>query len=146
MTLTDAIATLRAAGAIERAEDRIRLRLPKKRPPHVEQALSVVHDHASEVIELLGPEPPSVRRSSGTLEEILKGQAIGLFCNELDQTLWLVADEEDARLVGERRGLVYTSEEIRLVASIGDPDIVRAVHAFKDEFDVAAKPSVVHQK
>lgn len=143
MTLTDAIATLRAAGAISRKEDRIRIRLPKKRPRRVERALSVVQDRPWEAITLLGSEPEyrqSAEPSGAAFESVLKGHAIGLFYNELDQTLRLVSDEEDARLGGERRSLVYSTEQIRLVVSVKDPPIVRNVHALRGEFDVAARP------
>lgn len=30
-------------------------------------------------------------------EAVLKGTAIGLSCNELNQTVWIVADAEEAR-------------------------------------------------
>ena len=36
---------------------------------------------------------------------------------------------------GERRGAIYTRAESRLVTRIGDPEIVKQVHAFKREFN-----------
>jgi len=76
-----------------------------------------------------------------TLEQVLKGTAIALYCDLVQNTLWIVADEEDARRLGERRGVVYTADEIHLVASIdNDPEIIRSVHEFKSTFNVAVKP------
>lgn len=69
------------------------------------------------------------------LEDVLKGKAIVLYSDKVRQTIWLVADEEDAALVGEPRGRVYTADEIQQVVSIGDEDVIEDIHAFKDTFD-----------
>ena len=93
--------------------------------------------------ELMRLTREAVERSqaeSQTLEEILKGNAVAMYCDEISQTLWLVADQEDAVKLGERRGVVYTAPEIRLVASIDDPEWVRAAHVFKDKFNAEMKP------
>ena len=94
----------------------------------VDEWLPVLRQRRAEIFEALGGgSAPLVNRHtspSRNLERVLKGQAIALYCDSLKQTLWLVADEEDAQLLGERRGLVYTADEIRLVASIDDPDFV----------------------
>ena len=75
------------------------------------------------------------------LEDVLKGTAIALYCDLVQDTLWIVADEEDARLLGERRGVVYTADEVRLVAKIDNaPEVIRAIHEFKSTFNVAVKP------
>ncbi len=79
-----------------------------------------------------------------SLEQILmKGHAVALYCDLVRETLWLVADEEDAqRLIeqGERRGAIYTQAESQLVTRIKDSEIVKQVHAFKREFNTRMLP------
>ena len=73
-----------------------------------------------------------------TLESVLKGTAISLCCDLVKETLWLIADEEDAEQLmkqGEKRGAIYTADEIRVVVAIDDPAIVAEVHHFKQTFD-----------
>ena len=57
------------------------------------------------------------------------------------------ADEEDAKRLtrqGERRGEIYTADELRLVIAISDTEIVKQVHEFKREFDTRIIPPDVH--
>jgi len=133
MTVQEAIETLRSAGPVEVAGERIRCRVPKSRSPAVETALRVIRERKSDAMQWL--------KEKTTLEEVLKGTAIALYCDVVSETLWIVADEEDARLLAERRGVVYTADEVRLIASIdNDPEIIRSVHEFKSTFNVAVKP------
>lgn len=129
MTVEQAIETVRSSGGVELEAGRIRCRVPRSRPPQVETALSVIRERKPEALRLLEQQP---------LEKVLKGTAVALYSNLVKQTLWLVADEEDARKLGERRGAVYTADEIRLVTTIDDPQIVKAVHTLKEKFNVAA--------
>jgi hypothetical protein len=69
------------------------------------------------------------------LEMVLKGKAIELYCNLAEDTLFLVADEDDVSLLGEPRGTTYTATEVRLVCRIEDKAIVREIHAYKRKFD-----------
>jgi hypothetical protein len=46
-----------------------------------------------------------------------------------------VADDEDALLLGERRGIVYTAAELGRVIRICDPAIVLEIHEWKAKFD-----------
>lgn len=69
-----------------------------------------------------------------SLEAVLKGQAVELYLADGDR-LFIVADEEDARLLVESRGAIYTSAEVRLVIQIGDPSTVAEVHRWKRQFD-----------
>jgi hypothetical protein len=62
-------------------------------------------------------------------EWVLKGHAVELWWR--GESLWLVADEQDARLLGEPRGSVYTTEEVEYLATIRDPVIVFEIHAWK---------------
>ena len=79
-------------------------------------------------------ERPEAQSQPESLEDLLKGLAIELWSNDAG-SLFLVADEEDARRLGEPRGTVYTAEEMRRVVQIGDPTIVLEIHEWKRRFD-----------
>lgn len=68
------------------------------------------------------------------LEGVLKGLAIELWSDRAG-CLFILADEEDARRLGEPRGTVYTADELRRVVQIGDPAIVLEIHEWKRRFD-----------
>ena len=68
------------------------------------------------------------------LEAVLKGLAIELWSDRAG-CLFIVADEEDARRLGEPRGTVYTADELRRVVQIGDPAILLETHEWKRRFD-----------
>ena len=80
---------------------------------------------------LLRPETP---KEPEPLEGVLKGLAIELWSDRAG-CLFIVADEEDARRLGEPRGTVYTADELRRVVQIGDPAIVLEIHKWKRRFD-----------
>ena len=65
------------------------------------------------------------------LEAALKGTALCLVLDATGERLWIVADEEDAQLLGEPLGETYTAEEVRIIARIDDPDIAEDLRAFK---------------
>lgn len=69
-----------------------------------------------------------------SLEDVQRGRAVELWSDALGERCWLVADEEDAAKLGERRGTVYTAAEARRVIQIGDPAIVAEIHAWKRTF------------
>ena len=76
------------------------------------------------------------REELPSLEEVLRGRAIELWCDALGERFWLVADEEDASSqVGEPCGNVYTAAEARKVVQIGDPASVHEIHEWKRRFD-----------
>jgi hypothetical protein len=64
-----------------------------------------------------------------SLEAVLKGRAIELWSN--GECFWLVADEEDAEKLAERRGAVYTAPEVQHLVTVRDPAIVREIHVWK---------------
>ena len=64
------------------------------------------------------------------LEDVLKGRAIELWSDAAGR-LFIVADEDDTRRLGEPRGTVYTAAEMRRVVHIGDPAIVLEIHEWK---------------
>ena len=68
------------------------------------------------------------------LEGVLKGLAIELWSDRAGR-LFIVADEEDARRLGEPRGTVYTADELRRVVQIVDPATVLEIHEWKRTFD-----------
>ena len=68
------------------------------------------------------------------LEGVLKGLAVELWGDRAGR-LFIVADEEDARRLGEPRGSVYTADELRRVVLIGDPATVLEIHEWKRRFD-----------
>ena len=61
-----------------------------------------------------------------------------MYCDLVKETLWIVADDQDAaRLVrqGEKRGTVYSAAEVRAIVTVRDPALVREIHHFKRVFD-----------
>jgi hypothetical protein len=74
------------------------------------------------------------------LEDVLKGLAIELWSDATGR-LFIVADEEDVKRLGEPRGAVYTAAELRCVLQIGDPVIVREIHEWKRAFDGKVRES-----
>src|SRR5437763_15386226 len=69
-----------------------------------------------------------------SLEAVLKGRSVEL-CLKNGDRLFLLADEEDVRLLGELRGSIYTGAEIRRIVAIGDPAVVARVHQYKRSLD-----------
>ena len=79
-------------------------------------------------------ERPREPRQHEPLEDVLKGLAIELWSDDAGR-LFIVADEDDARRLGEPRGTVYTAAEMRRVVQIGDPATVLEIHEWKRRFD-----------
>jgi len=65
-----------------------------------------------------------------SLEHVLNGRAVELYLTD-GQQLFIVADEEDARLLGADRGTVYTAAEVRCVVQIEDPSVVLEIDRWK---------------
>lgn len=68
------------------------------------------------------------------LEDVLKGLAIELWSDDAG-CLFIVADEDDARRLGEPRGTVYTAAEMQRVVQIEDPATVLEIHEWKRTFN-----------
>ena len=79
-------------------------------------------------------ERPNEPRQFAPIENLLKGQVIELWSDSAG-SLFIVADEDDARRLGELRGSVYTAVELRRVVQIGDPAIVLEIHEWKRTFN-----------
>jgi hypothetical protein len=75
-----------------------------------------------------------VQWESGSLESVLRGLAIELW-SDAAGCLFIVADEDDARRLGEPRGTVYTAAEMRRELQIGEPVIVLEIHEWKRAFN-----------
>ena len=83
-------------------------------------------------------ERPKEPRQPEPLEDVLKGLAIELW-SDAAGCLFIVADEEDARRLGEPRGTVYTAAEMRRVVQIGDPATVLEIHEWKRTFNARVR-------
>jgi hypothetical protein len=81
---------------------------------------------------------PIEPRQPEILEDVLKGLAIELW-SDAAGSLFIVADEDDARRLGEPRGTVYTANEMRRVVQIGDPATVREIHEWKRRFNARVR-------
>jgi hypothetical protein len=79
-------------------------------------------------------ERPKEPRQPEPLEDVLKGLAIELW-SDAAGCLFIVADEDDARRLGEPRGTVYTAAEMRRVVQIEDPAAVLEIHEWKRTFN-----------
>lgn len=79
-------------------------------------------------------ERPEAQSQPESLEDVLKGLAIELW-SDAAGCLFIVADEEDARRLGEPRRTVYTADKLRRVVQIGDPATVLEIHEWKRRFD-----------
>ena len=73
-----------------------------------------------------------------SLEDVLKGLAIELW-SDAAGALFIVADEDDARRLGEPRGTVYTKAEMRRVVQIRDSATVLEIHEWKRTFNARVR-------
>ena len=140
MTVRQAVQELRSAGELKVEGDTILCRIPRRKSASQIRALDVVRAQKAQALVLIAERR---ERATGSLEQVLKGFAIALYCDLVKETLWLVADEEDAEKLakdGERRGAIYTRAESRLVTRIDDPEVVKQVHEFKREFNTRVLP------
>jgi hypothetical protein len=92
---------------------------------------SYVNDLAETV---LAQTQPTAEQECASLESILKGLVVELWCDAAGG-LFIVADEDDALRLGVPRGSVYTAAEMRRVVQIGDPAIVVEIHEWKRTFN-----------
>jgi hypothetical protein len=122
MTVTQAIAEVRAAGSIHAAAGKLTVKFAPARLPELQPALDVLRRNRDQVLALVGQ------------EFTLKGHAVELWCDGVGR-LFIVADEEDAELAMQRyqatRGEVWTGPEIEIVARVADPETRREITSFK---------------
>ena len=62
-----------------------------------------------------------------------------MYCDLLRETVWIVADEDDAKLLGEPSGTVYTAAEAVCVVAVADPETVAEIHKWKKAFDATIR-------
>jgi hypothetical protein len=72
------------------------------------------------------------------LEDVLNGLAIELWSDAAGR-LFIVADEDDARRLGEPRGTVYTAAEMRRVVQIRDRATLLEIQAWKRRFNARVR-------
>ena len=121
----------KTVGSLEVVGGTIRYEI-RGRPPEVAQALETLKSCKPEALAILSG--PMEQAESVALESILKGRAVELWSDSAGR-LFIVADEEDARVVMERfsvgRGIVYIFAEARRIVAIGDPLVVAEIHKWK---------------
>ena len=129
MTVQEAVERLRsvAVGEITVHDGDVCCRIPRSKRAAIKPSLDVIRERKQEALALL-----EEHRKGYALETVLKGRAIALYCNLVNQTLWLVADEEDVHRLAERRGVVYSAPEIREILKVKDPQIVAEIHRWKE--------------
>src|ERR1017187_7544766 len=98
---------------------------------HLQKRENTMPDYLSIARQAL--DRPKETRQPEPLEDVLKGLAIELW-SDAAGGLFIVADEDDARRLGEPRGTVYTAAEMRRVVQIGDPATVLEIHEWKGKF------------
>jgi len=99
---------------------------------HLQRSANTMPDYLSIARRAL--EQPKEPGQPEPLEDVLKGLAIELWSDAAGR-LFIVADEDDARRLGEPRGTVYTAAEVRRVVQIGDPATVLEIHEWKRSFN-----------
>jgi hypothetical protein len=96
---------------------------------------SYVNDLAESVV---AQTQATVKQETGILESVLKGLAVALWSDAAGR-LFIVADEEDARRLGEPRGTVYTAAEVRCVIQVQDPAVAFEIHEWKRKFNASLR-------
>ena len=134
MAVEKAIEAIRQAGRIWPEDGYIRADVPKRLMSRLQEEIDTIRNHRKEALSLLSASgiPPE------KLPPIVKGQAVCLYSDLVEEQIWIAADEADAGILvsqGEDRGQIYTPDEVKLIIRIADPEIVKQVHAFKSEFN-----------
>jgi hypothetical protein len=93
-----------------------------------------IENYVNDLAETALADTQPVDQESGYLESVLRGLAIELW-SDTAGSLFIVADEDDARRLGEPRGTVYTAAELRRVVQIKDSAIVHEIHEWKRTFN-----------
>lgn len=136
MTTEQAIEEVRRVGSLAVAAGGIRYEI-RNRGPETAKALATIKERRSEAIALLSGSTEEVAPTEPA-ESVLKDRAIELWSTAAGR-LFLVADEEGARLaverLGARRGEVYTAAEARRIVAVNDPAVVVEIHEWKRKFD-----------
>jgi hypothetical protein len=100
-----------------------------------------IESYVNELAETAMPDSePVAQQAPAPLESVLKGIAVELWSDSAG-SLFIVADEADARRLHEPRGTIYTAAELRRIVRIGDTEIVRQIHEWKRTFDGRVRES-----
>jgi hypothetical protein len=139
MTIQQAIDAVRQVGSLAVVGGAIRYEIRSRRP-QVAEALATLRAHRPEALAVLSG--PTKQTESEALERVLKGRAVELWSDSAGR-LFLVTDEEDARLVMERfgagRGEIYTVAEAQRIVGVNDPAMVAEIHEWKRRFEGAVR-------
>ena len=137
MNVAEALEVIRRVGVVECSEGKLKLKFPERESAALRPAIDTLRKGRAEALALLA-EPLKDHNTghvgSKSLESVMKGLAIELW-SDAAGCLFIVADEDDARRLGESRGTVYTAAEMRRVVQIGDPATVLEIHQWKRTFD-----------
>ena len=125
MTVVQAISAVRSAGSIEAIAGKLTIRIAPARKPELEVALDTLRSNRDQALAI-------VEQGS-----TLKGHGVELWSDAMGR-LFIVADDEDAELVAMRchakRGELWTSKEVTLIARIEDPEARLEIAHFKRTF------------
>jgi hypothetical protein len=139
--VAEALEVIRRVGVVESSEGKLKLKFPERERTALQPAIDALRSGKTEALALLA-EPIEAhnfgRVEPQSLEAVLKGLAVELWSNTAGR-LFIVADEDDARRLGEPRGTVYTAAEMRRVVQIGDPATVLEIHEWKRRFDARVR-------
>jgi hypothetical protein len=145
--IAEALDIIRRVGAVESSEGKLKLKFPESERAALQPAIDALRSGKKEALALLAE--PLKGHNLGheerqSLEDVLNGLAVELWSNAAGR-LFIVADEDDARRLGEPRGIVYTASEVRREAQIADPAIVREIHRWKREFNGRIREVTKHK-
>lgn len=98
-----------------------------------------IEDYVNDLAEsVVTKTQPTVEQEIPPLESVLKGLAVELWSDSAGR-LFIVADEEDARRLGDPRGTVYTAAEVRRVIQVQDPVVALEIHEWKRKFNASLR-------
>jgi hypothetical protein len=136
MTVAEALETIRQFGEIHATGETVHLTIPLAKAREMEPVVSFLRQSKREVLGALNQQ-----RAPETCP--IRGTSVELWCDAAGGRVWIVADEEDARLAAERfevsLGEVWTGEEIEIVARFQDRRMAQEVADFKRRFYCAIK-------
>jgi hypothetical protein len=98
-----------------------------------------IEDYVNDLAEsVFAKTQPTAEHETARIESVLKGLAVELWSDSAGR-LFIVADEEDARRLGEPRGTVYTAAEVRRVVHVADPAVALQIHDWKRKFNASLR-------
>lgn len=138
MKVAEALELIRRVGVVESAGGSLKLKFPETERATLQPAIDTLRSSKAEAMEILAKVLNECGPPNGEpLEAVLKNRAIELWSTVAGR-MFLVADEDDARLAMERvgalRGEIYTAAEMRRIVMVNDPVSVAEIHEWKRRF------------